>query len=150
MPTKHVVIGNGPAGMHAIETIRKYDPTGSEIHLISNEPAYSRMVIPYWMAGIISESHVLTANDDFYKKYHVTPHLGKPVTKVDPKAKRVTMDGGTNVEFDTLLIATGSSAVKPPIPGVDLTGVHNLWTMDDARVVAPRSQPGQKWRELRQ
>jgi NAD(P)H-nitrite reductase large subunit len=130
--------------MHAIETIRKYDPTGSEIHLISNEPAYSRMVIPYWMAGIISESHVLTANDDFYKKYRVTPHLGKPVTSVDPKAKRVSTDGETNVEFDTLLIATGSSAVKPPIPGVDLPGVHNLWTMDDARAVAPRSQPGQK------
>jgi NAD(P)H-nitrite reductase large subunit len=144
MPTKHVIIGNGPAGMHAIETIRKYDPSGSEIHLISNEPAYSRMVIPYWMAGIISESHVLTATEEFYSESRVTPHLGKNVTSVDARGRRVTLDGGESIEFDTLLIATGSSAVKPPIPGASLPGVHNLWTMDDARSVAPRTQPGQK------
>src|SRR5437773_4075849 len=102
MPTKHAIIGNGPAGMHAIETIRKYDPAGSEIHLISSEPAYSRMVIPYWMAGAIDESHVLTANDDFYRKFRVTPHIGKPVTNVDPKARRVTMDGGGTLDFDNL------------------------------------------------
>ncbi len=144
MPTKHVIIGNGPAGMHAIETIRKYEPSGSEIHLISAEPAYSRMVIPYWMAGSISEQHVLTANDGFYQKNGVTPHLGKPVAGVDPNARRVTIEGGESLEFDTLLIATGSSATKPPIPGTDLSGVHNLWTMDDARAVAPQSQPGQK------
>jgi len=144
MPNKHVIIGNGPAGMHAIETIRKYDPSGSEIHLVSSEPAYSRMVIPYWMAGSITEQHVLTANDEFYRKNGVTPHMGKRVAAVDPNAKRLTIDGGETLQFDTLLIATGSSASKPPIPGVDLPGVHNLWTMDDARAVAPRSQQGQK------
>jgi NAD(P)H-nitrite reductase large subunit len=144
MPTKHVIIGNGPAGMHAIGTIRKHDPSGSEIHVLSNEPAYSRMVIPYWMAGTIDESHVLTANDEFYGKHRVTPHLGKSVAGVDPKARRVTIDGGETIEFDTLLIASGSSAVKLPIPGSDLPGVHNLWTMDDARAIAPRSKPGQK------
>jgi NAD(P)H-nitrite reductase large subunit len=144
MATKHVIIGNGPAGMHAIETIRKYQPSGSEIHLVSNEPSYSRMVIPYWMAGSISEQHVLTANDEFYRKHGVTPHLGKRVTAVDPNAKRLTIDGGETLGFDALLIATGSSASKPPIPGLDLPGVQNLWTMQDARALAPRSQPGQK------
>ena len=79
MATKHVIIGNGPAGMHAIETIRKYDPTGSDIHLVSSEPAYSRMVIPYWMAGSIDESHVLTATEAWYSKNRVTPHIGRQV-----------------------------------------------------------------------
>jgi NAD(P)H-nitrite reductase large subunit len=143
MATKHVIIGNGPAGMHAIETIRKYDPYGSEIQLVCDEPAYSRMVIPYWMAGAIAEEQVLTASDEFYRKYRVTPQKGRG-TAVDPRGKRVTMNGGARLDFDTLLIATGSSASKPPIPGVDLPGVHNLWTMDDARAVAPRSAPGQK------
>jgi NAD(P)H-nitrite reductase large subunit len=144
MTTKHAIIGNGPAGMHAIETIRKYDPAGSEIHLVSNEPAYSRMVIPYWMAGAIPEAQVLTANDGYYQANRVTPHIAKAVTAVDPNAKRITLDGGATLEFDTLLIATGSSATKPPIPGADLPGVHNLWTMDDARAVMPRAGTGQK------
>jgi len=144
MPTRHVIIGNGPAGMHAVETIRKYEPSGSEIHLISAEPAYSRMVIPYWMAGTIEEQQVLTANDGFYQRNGVTPHLGKTVSRVDSNAKKVSLVGGDSIDFDTLLIATGSSATKPPIPGADLPGVHNLWTIDDARAVIPRAQPGQK------
>ncbi len=143
MAARHVIIGNGPAGMHAIETIRKYDPNGSEIHLVAGEPAYSRMVIPYWMAGSIGESQVLTANDDFYRRCGVTLHACK-ATAVDPTARRVSLDGKEPLEFDTLLIATGSSPSRPPIPGADLAGVQHLWTMADARTIAPRTQPGQK------
>src|SRR3990172_13215917 len=82
MAKQHVIIGGGPAGMHAIESIRKYEPAGrSEIHLISNEPAYSRMVIPYWMSRQIDEAHVLTAENGYYQKMGVTAHVGFTVAK---------------------------------------------------------------------
>ncbi|MBI3467933.1 MAG: NAD(P)/FAD-dependent oxidoreductase [Planctomycetes bacterium] len=142
MPKKHVIIGGGPAGMHAVETIRKYEtPAVSEIHLVSDEPPYSRMVIPYWMAGTIAEDHVLTSGDPYYRKDGVAAHVGRRVTKVEPAANRVMLDDGTPLAYDTLLIATGSSAARPPIPGIDLPGVHNLWTLDDARAVMRITTP---------
>jgi NAD(P)H-nitrite reductase large subunit len=145
MPKKHVIIGGGPAGMHAIETIRKYEaPADSEIHLVSDEPPYSRMVIPYWMAGQITEEHVLTGSDGYYKKDGVTAHVGRRATKIDTNGSSVTLDDGSNLSFDTLLLATGSSAAKPPIEGVELPGVHNLWTMDDARAVLQATTPQSK------
>jgi NAD(P)H-nitrite reductase large subunit len=140
----HVILGAGPAGMHAIETIRKYDPAGSEIHLVCDEPAYSRMVLPYWMAGEIEESHVLTANDGALAQHRVTPHIGCRATAVDAAGKRVTLSDGSTLAFDTLLIATGSSATRPPISGADQPGVHNLWTLGDARAVMPLAQPNKK------
>lgn len=143
MPKKHAIIGNGPAGMHAIETIRKYQRNDSEIHLVSTEPAYSRMVIPHWMTGAIAEDHVLTADADFYNKYGVTAHKAR-VCAVDPRLHNISLDDGRTLDFDTLLIATGSSPAKPTIGGVDLPGVHTLWTMEDARAVIPLSGQGKK------
>lgn len=141
MVTRHVILGAGPAGMHAIETIRKYDRDNSEIHLVCDEPAYSRMVLPYWLAGAIVEAHVFTADDSFYARHRVTPHVGKRATAVDVNARQVTLNDGSTLPFDNLLIATGSSATRPSIDGSDLPGVHNLWTLDDARAVSARVGP---------
>jgi len=46
-----------------------------------------------------------------------------------------TLDDGTRIEYDDCLIATGSSAVRAPVPGADLPGVHSFWTLDEARGV---------------
>ena len=59
--TKHVVLGAGPAGINAIETIRQFDHDGS-ITLVSNEPAYARMALPYFVAKEIPEAQLLTAS----------------------------------------------------------------------------------------
>lgn len=145
MAKKHVVIGGGPAGMHAIETIRKYETAAdSEIHLVSSETPYSRMVIPYWMAGQISEDHVLTSSESYYKQDGVTAHIGQRVVEVNTSANSVKLEGGSSLDFDNLLICTGSGAIKPPIEGVDLPGVHNLWTMEDAQAVLNRTTQASK------
>ena len=57
--TRHVIVGGGTAGMNAITTIRQYDRGASEILLVSAERPYARMVLPYYLKGAISESHVL-------------------------------------------------------------------------------------------
>ena len=62
---KHIVVGAGPAGLRAIETIRSYE-SDSSITLISDEVAYSRMVVPYYLSGDIKEGSVLTADKKYF------------------------------------------------------------------------------------
>ena len=131
MATEHVIIGGGPGGMNAIETIRGYDADAS-ITLISDEPAYSRMALPYYISGNIPVEQVNTGDDDYFSRLGVKTRFGARVTEVNPYANMVTLSDGSMVPFDNLLIATGSSAQQLNIPGADGDGVHNLWTVEDA------------------
>ena len=133
MKTTHLIVGAGPAGMAAIDTIREFGDT-SPITLVSSETPYSRMVLPYFMDGTIPEQNVFTATDDYLRQRAVEPILGRRVSSLDPGGRAVC-DDGTEIEFDDALIATGSSASRPPLPGIDGEGVFNLWTLDDARAV---------------
>ena len=133
--THHIILGGGPAAINAIETIRDYDGGGSQISLISDEPAYARMVLPYWLANQIPKQQVLTADDAYFAKLKVDRYIGQPATRIKPQAKTVTIQGGQILSFDDLLIATGSSPVIPPIPGADLPGVHPLWTIAHTEAV---------------
>jgi NAD(P)H-nitrite reductase large subunit len=72
----------------------------------------------------------------------VTTHLGKRATALDTTGNRCTLDDGTTVEYDDCLIATGSSAVRAPVPGADGPGVHSFWTLDQARGVLGEIRPG--------
>jgi NAD(P)H-nitrite reductase large subunit len=132
---RHVIVGGGTAGMNAITTIREIDHGASEIALVSAERPYARMVLPYFLARDIAESHVFTANPSRLAQLKVTPHLGRRAAKLDTQAKALTLDNGTVLEYDDLLIATGSSAVRAPVPGADGAGVHSFWTLDQARDV---------------
>src|SRR5262249_54822503 len=132
--TRHLIIGGGPAAINAIETIREFD-SSPEVAMVSDEPAYSRMVLPYYLAQSIPEPHVYTGDDAYFDALKVERHIGKRATKVDPKAKSVTLQDGQSFKFDDLLIATGSSATIPPIPGTNLPGVHPLWTLGHTNAV---------------
>ena len=131
MATEHVIIGGGPGGMNAIETIRGYDANAS-ITLISDEPAYSRMALPYYISGNIPVEQVNTGDDDYFGRLGVKTRFGVSVSEVNPHASMLTLSDGSMVPFDNLLIATGSSAQQLNIPGADGDGVHNLWTVADA------------------
>src|ERR1051326_9087086 len=119
---QHLIIGGGPAATNAIETIRQFDATGG-ITLVSDEPAYARMVLPYYLAAKIPEAHVYTADDGYLDGLEVDSRIGRRVRKRDPKGKLATLDDGSTLKFDDCLIATGASPAIPPIPGADLPGV---------------------------
>ena len=133
--TQHLIIGGGPAAINAIETIREFDGGASQITLISDEPAYSRMVLPYYLANQIPQQQVYTADDAYFETLKVERLIGTRVSRVDPHAKNVTLSDGQNLPFDNLLIATGSSAVIPSIPGANLPGVYPLWTLAHTEAV---------------
>jgi NAD(P)H-nitrite reductase large subunit len=142
MARRHLIIGGGTAGMNAIRTIREEETERSTITLVSAEKPYSRMVLPYYLDRSIAESHVYTATARVLADWGVTTQLGKRATGLDTKANVCTLDDGTSVEYDDCLIATGSSAVRAPVPGADGPGVHSFWTLDQARGVLGEIQPG--------
>lgn len=115
---KHVIIGNGPAGVVAAETLRKHR-AGDTIVLIGDEPVppYSRMAIPYLLVGNIDESGTyLRKSADHFDQLCITQAQGR-VTAIDTAARRVSLSEGQQFDYDRCLIATGSVPVKPLFPG---------------------------------
>jgi NAD(P)H-nitrite reductase large subunit len=136
MPARHLIIGGGTAGINAIRTIREEESgEKSQITLVSAERPYSRMVLPYFLDRSIAESHVFTATASVLAGWGVTAQIGRRAAGLDTKANVCTLDDGSKVEYDDCLIATGSSAVRAPVPGADGKGVHSFWTLDQARGV---------------
>ncbi len=135
MARRHVIVGGGTAGLNAILSIREHDGGESEIVLVSAERPYSRMVLPYYLGRGITESRVYTLSPARLAQLRVQPYLGRRVVKLETATNRLTLDDGTALEYDDLLIATGSSPVKAAVPGADLPGVHSFWTLEQARGV---------------
>jgi NAD(P)H-nitrite reductase large subunit len=140
--TRHVIVGGGTAGMNAITTIRQYDRGASEITLVAAERPYSRMVLPYYLKGSISESHVYTATPSRLRDLDVQTHIGRQAVGLDTQAHTLTLDDDTELPYDDLLIATGSSPVRPPVTGADGGRIHSFWTMEQAQGVIRDITPG--------
>lgn len=139
----HVIRGAGPAGVIAAETIRKHAPLDT-ITMVGDEqePPYSRMAIPYLLMGNVGERGTylrksLTHFDDLKIRM-----VHAKATAVDSAARTVALDNGSSLVFDRLLIATGSHPMRPPIPGMDLPGIHPCWTMEDARAIMKLATKG--------
>jgi len=147
--THHLILGAGPAGVIAAETIRKLAPLDT-ITIVGDEPepAYSRMAIPYLLMGNIDErgTYLRKSPSHFEDlKLNVVRAL---VKSVNAATKTVALDNGKTLAFDTLLVATGSHPVHPPIPGIDSDGVETCWTLADARAIAARATKGARVLQL--
>jgi len=141
---KHVILGAGPAGVIAAETIRKHAP-GDDILIVGDEPEapYSRMAIPYLLMGNVGEEGThLRHGSDHFARLGIVVKRGLRAKAVDTVARTVTLDDGSSVRYDRLLIATGSNPASPPIPGIHAAGVHPCWTLADARAIAQRATRG--------
>ena len=137
---QYLIIGAGPAGVSAAETLRKLDP-GASITIVGDEPEppYSRMAIPYLLMERIDEQGThLRDRADHFTALDIDVRQAR-VGKVEPDAGRVTLQDGGSIDYDRLLIATGSTPARPPIPGVDGANVSSCWTLADARAIAARA-----------
>ena len=142
MAKRHVIVGGGTAGLNAILTIRERDRGESKLALVSAERPYSRMVLPYYLGRGIAESHVFTLTPPRLAQLQVQAHIGRRAAKLETAANRLTLDDGTALDYDDLLIATGSSPVKTPVPGADLPDVHCFWTLEQARRAVAKIREG--------
>ena len=142
---RHVIIGAGPAGVVAAETLRRHDPS-CEIVILGDEPEppYSRMALPYLLAENVDESGThLRHGDGHFEKLAIDVRQAR-VSGIDTANRTVTAIGGTALSYDRLLIATGAHPVKPPIEGIDSEGVENCWTLADARRILAGAKPGDR------
>lgn len=139
----YVIIGAGPAGVTAADTLRKTNPK-AEVVMIGGEPEppYSRMAIPYVLTGIIeAEGTYLRKDEDHYGVQKISYRQGT-VDSVDAANKVVKLADGSDQSYEKLLIATGASPIRPPVDGLDLPGVHHCWTLEDCRNIARLADKG--------
>lgn len=127
---RYVVIGASAAGINAVRELRKLDKE-SEIILISKDKdIYSRCILHHYMSGIRTLAQLNFAEKDFEELYKVEWIKGKACTGVKPAEKKVVLEDGTEVDYDKLLIATGSHTFIPPVKNLkeakNVIGFRNI------------------------
>lgn len=130
---RYIIVGSGAAGVSAAESIRGIDPKG-EIIIFTQEKEgfYSRPGLAYLLTGEIPESQLFPADPDYFKTNNIELRH-KSVIGLEPEQKLVRITGNQSIRYDRLLLAMGSSAVKPDYPGINLEGVVKLDNLEDAR-----------------
>ena len=128
---RYVIIGNGPAGVNAIEAIRKVDKEGEVVN-ISKEPykPYSKPVMPYYIGGQIPYKKMFFRPDDFYESNNVIFIKEDGVVSIDTANSYVILSSGKRIGYDKLLIATGGKPRVMNVDGVDLDGIFYMTSME--------------------
>ncbi|NOY98179.1 MAG: NAD(P)/FAD-dependent oxidoreductase [Chloroflexi bacterium] len=130
---RYVIIGMGVAGIAAAEAIRRQDSTG-EIVLVGDDPHgfYSRPGLAYYLSGELSDRQLFPYAAQDFHKLNLRYVKGR-VTRIYPVEHQVDVDRHGRLDYDRLLLAVGSTAVRLNTPGADLEGVVKLDHLDDAR-----------------
>ncbi len=141
MPTKRLlVIGGDAAGMSTASQARRMKgPEELEIVAFERGPrtSYAACGLPYFVEGIVEPAEKLVARTpEQFAKRDIEVHTGHEVTGIDTAARTLEVvelaSGTTRTEsWDELVIGTGASGIKPPMPGIDSDGVMQLRTIDD-------------------
>lgn len=138
---RYVIIGNGPAGISAIEGIREYDSYG-EIVIIASEGKlpYNRILVPEYMVGEVEENELYIRDPDFYEKYKVEVIAGQRAVAVNIEEASITLEDNDNkkheLKYDRLLLATGSQNIIPSWIDRNIQGVYTLWDKADSLRIA--------------
>ena len=131
---KHLIIGTGPAGLSALEAIRRIT-LQDEVKLVSLEDTlpYYPAALPYLLSGKITEDQLWMRDENYFRNKKSTLVRGKEVTQVLPEKQRVIYRDGSSENYDTLLIATGAESMRPQIHGLEEVGAHDFRTLTDCR-----------------
>jgi 3-phenylpropionate/trans-cinnamate dioxygenase ferredoxin reductase subunit len=133
----YLIVGGGLAGGRACQGIRRLDKGGS-VALITAEPhlPYERPALSKgYLTGKEDLDHVYVKEAAYYEQNQVDLLTGVTVTGIDRAAHSVTLDDGRVLGYGKLLLATGSSPWRLPLPGADLAGVYTLRTIENADAI---------------
>ena len=141
----YLILGNSAAGIAAAERIRQIDRNNS-ITILSDEPhaAYSRCLTSYYLGGQVTEQDMFLRANNFYQAMGISFQPKQKAVAVKPDKKQVVTDQDNIYSYDKLLIATGASANRPSLPGLESDGVFSLRTMDDAKAIGATCQKGRQ------
>ncbi len=133
-----VILGMGAAGLAALEHLRRTEQElGSgpaNVTVVAPEEGfpYSLCALPFSLCGELAECFLDRCDPD-YLTLHGASRVSGKVTSVDTGGRRVLLDSGSSLPYDKLLVATGSVPFVPPVPGLDLPGVHFLASLSDSQ-----------------
>ncbi len=134
-PGSVVIVGGGPAGNMAAETLRD-EGYGDPITMLSADsalPADRPNLSKDYLAGRISEEWALLRPADFYRENGIDLRLNTHVTRIDPRRRQVELGDGSRLSYGALLLATGAEPVRLEVAGANLGHVHYLRTLADSR-----------------
>ncbi len=141
---RYVIVGAALAGGVAAGTLREngFDGhvvlIGAEDYLPYERPPLSKS----FLRGETSFDEALVQPESYYKDNQIETRLGTVVTGVDANERTLTLEGGERVSYDRLLVTTGSRNRRFPIPGLDLEGIYDLRTVEDAAKIKLEAEPG--------
>ncbi|MEU4704114.1 FAD-dependent oxidoreductase [Nonomuraea dietziae] len=134
-----IVIGNGMAGARLVSEVRARD---KEIRVTvfgaETWQPYNRVLLSNVLAGSSGPDQVRLLDPSWYGEHGVEAVLGTPVVQIDRETRTVIAEDGRRVPYDVLVLATGSSAVVPPIPGVERAIPFR--TLDDCQEILAASR----------
>jgi nitrite reductase (NADH) large subunit len=139
---KVVIIGNGMVGFKFCEKVlTKAQPGEFELIVFGEEirPAYDRVHLSEYFSGKTAEELAL-ADAGWYAEHNIQLHLADPVLHIDRTNKTVRSFSGITETYDYLVLATGSAAFVPPIPGVEKEGVFIYRTIEDLELMTSWSK----------
>jgi NADPH-dependent 2,4-dienoyl-CoA reductase/sulfur reductase-like enzyme len=132
-----VIVGAGLAGATAAETLRDEGFEG-RVHLIGAETHHPYIRPPLskdFLAGAAERDSVFVQPLEWYREHDIDLVLGTEVTHLDISGQRIVLDSGTSIDYDAVLLATGSDPRRLDVPGADLAGVRYLRTLDDSEAL---------------
>ncbi len=134
MPQQIVIIGNGISGITCARNIRKQ--SNDDIKVISSETEhfYSRTALMYIYMGHMKYEHTKPYEDWFWQKNRIQLVKGH-VNAIDIKSKKLLLQSQAFINYDKLVIATGSTSNKPNFPGINLNGVQSLYGIPDLELM---------------
>ncbi|MES2649166.1 MAG: nitrite reductase large subunit NirB [Bacteroidota bacterium] len=135
---KVIVVGNGMVGYKFCDKLlAKAQPGEFELVVLGEEtrPAYDRVHLSEFFDGKTADD-LLMAPENWYAENNIRLHLGDPVNSIHRENKTILSHSGIILSYDYLVLATGSAAFVPPIPGVDKDGVFIYRTIEDLEMMA--------------
>lgn len=135
-----VIIGAGQAGVQTAEALRSSGYEGS-ITMLGDEadgPYHRPPLSKAWLAGDMEAAQLVMRAPEMLARKHIELRTGVTVTGIDRAAKRVLLADGTTLPYSGLLLATGSTPRRLPLPGGDAAGVLALRSKGDANAMAER------------
>jgi nitrite reductase (NADH) large subunit len=138
-----VVVGNGMAGMRAVEELLARAPDRFDITVVGAEPRpnYNRILLSAVLAGEKTLDEIVITPNSWYDQHGIRLIAGNRATAIDRAGRTVALADGSSVRYDKLLLATGSKPLAPPIAGLGLPNVRAFRDVDDveAMIAAARS-----------
>ena len=135
---KTLIIGGVAGGATAAARLRRLDQSMEiKVYERGDYISYANCGLPYYIGDVIQDRDALLLQtpEDMKSKYDIDVFVATEVTRIDPENKTITLkkrDGSSFEDsYDNLIIATGSSPVRPPIPGIDGDNILSIWTVPD-------------------